>query len=173
MPAKKERSTALPTTLIEAIEYFSDLDVATEFVAKLRWPDGATCPDCGGRNHSYITTRRLWKCKNKTCRRQFSVKVGTIFEDSPIPLNKWLAAIWEVANDKNGISSHELGRKIGVTQKTAWFMTHRIRLAIQAGSFEKYGDKFDGAVEIDETVHRRPGAQHERQAPQALGSRGR
>lgn len=149
MPAKKERSSALPTTLVEAIEYFSDLDVATEFVANLRWPDGPVCPDCGMKEHSYLTTRRLWKCKN--CKRQFSVKVGTIFEDSPIALNKWLAAIWEVANDKNGISSHELGRKIGVTQKTAWFMTHRIRLAMQTGSFEKYVDKFDGAVEVDET----------------------
>ncbi len=140
---------SLPTNLIEAIEYFSDLEVATEFVANLRWPDGAVCPDCGMKEHSYLTTRRLWKCKN--CKRQFSVKVGTIFEDSPVALNKWLAAIWEVANDKNGISSHELGRKIGVTQKTAWFMTHRIRLAMQTGSFEKYGDKFDGAVEVDET----------------------
>ena len=149
MPAKKERCSALPTTLVEAIEYFSDLDVATKFVADLRWPDGPVCPDCGMKEHSYLTTRRLWKCKN--CKRQFSVKVGTIFEDSPIPLNKWLAAIWEVANDKNGVSSHELGRKIGVTQKTAWFMTHRIRLAMQIGSFEKYADKFDGAVEVDET----------------------
>jgi transposase-like protein len=140
---------ALPTNLIEAIEYFSDLDVATQFVADLRWPDGPVCPDCGMKEHSYLTTRRLWKCKG--CKRQFSVKVGTIFEDSPIKLNKWLAAIWELANDKNGISSHELGRKIGVTQKTAWFMTHRIRLAMQTGSFEKYGDKFEGAVEVDET----------------------
>ena len=142
MPAKKERSSALPTTLVEAIEYFADLDVATEFVAGLRWPDGPVCPDCGMKEHSYLTTRRLWKCKN--CKRQFSVKLGTIFEDSPIPLNKWFAAIWEAANDKNRISSHELGRKIGVTQKSAWFMTHRIRLAMQTGSFEKYGDKFDG-----------------------------
>ena len=144
---------SLPTNLIEAIEYFSDLDVATEFVASLRWPDGPVCPDCGFKEHSYVTTRRLWKCKN--CKRQFSVKVGTIFEDSPIPLNKWLAAIWEVANDKNGISSHELGRKIGVTQKSAWFMTHRIRLAMQTGSFEKWDDKFDGAVEVDETYRAR------------------
>ena len=149
MPAKKKPETALPTNLVEAIQYFSDLDVATEFVANLRWPDGPVCPDCGLKEHSYLTTRRLWKCKN--CKRQFSVKVGTIFEDSPIKLNKWLAAIWEVANDKNGISSLELGRKIGVTQKTAWFMTHRIRLAMQTGSFEKYSAKFDGAVEVDET----------------------
>jgi transposase-like protein len=143
------KKNTLPTNLIEAIEYFSDLDVATQFVADLRWPDGPICPNCGGREHSYLSTRRLWKCKN--CKRQFSVKVGTIFEDSPIRLNKWLAAIWEVANDKNGISSHELGRKIGVTQKTAWFMTHRIRLAMQMGSFDKYSDKFEGAVEVDET----------------------
>ena len=146
MAGKKK---SLPTNLIEAIEYFSDLDVATEFVASLRWPDGPVCPDCGFKEHSYLTTRRVWKCKN--CKRQFSVKVGTIFEDSPIPLNKWLAAFWELANDKNGISSHELGRKIGVTQKTAWFMSHRIRLAMRSGSFDKWDEKFDGAVEVDET----------------------
>jgi transposase-like protein len=145
--AGKEKT--LPSNLIEAIEYFSDLDVATDFVANLRWPDGPVCPECGGKEYSYLKSRRLWKCKD--CKKQYSVKKDTIFEDSPIPLNKWLAAIWEVANDKNGISSHELGRKIGVTQKTAWFMNHRIRLAMQTGSFEKWSEKFEGAVEVDET----------------------
>ncbi|HEY7438550.1 MAG TPA: IS1595 family transposase, partial [Acidimicrobiia bacterium] len=100
-----------PQTLIEAIRYFADLDVATEYVAKLRWPDGPVCPACGGREYSYLNTRRLWKCK--ACKKQYSVKVGTIFEDSPIPLDKWLAAIWLIANSKNGVSSHELGRAIG------------------------------------------------------------
>ncbi len=138
----------LPRTLLEATRYFADLDVATMFVAKLRWPDGPVCPVCDGTEHGYISTRRLFKCKNKTCRKQFSVKQGTIFEDSAIPLDKWLAAIWLIANSKNGISSHELGRAIGLTQKSAWFVLHRIRLAMQTGSF----DRFDGETEVDETL---------------------
>ncbi len=139
-------STAkLPQTLIEAIRYFADLDVCTEFVASLRWPDGPVCERCGGAEQSYLRTRRLWKCK--ACKRQFSVKVGTIFEDSPLGLDKWLPAVWLIANSKNGISSHELGRSLGITQKSAWFMLHRIRLAMQTGSF----DKLDGTVEVDET----------------------
>lgn len=149
MPAKKKSKNALPATLVEAVRYFSDLDVATEFIAKLRWPDGPACPECGGKEHSYLTTRRLWKCK--ACKKQFSVKKGTIFEDSPIPLDKWLVAIWMVANCKNGVSSLELHRAVGITQKSAWFVLHRIRLAMQTGSFEKYSNKFDGAVEVDET----------------------
>ena len=135
----------LPKTLLEATRYFADPDVCVEYVAKLRWPDGAVCPTCGGTEHSYLTTRRLWKCK--ACKRQFSVKVGTIFEDSAIPLDKWLCSIWLIANSKNGISSHELGRSIGITQKSAWFVLHRIRLAMQTKSFER----MDGEVEIDET----------------------
>jgi transposase-like protein len=134
-----------PTTLIEAIRYYSDLDICTDFVAKLRWPDGPVCPRCEGTEHSYLTTRRLWKCKG--CKRQFSVKVGTIFEDSALGLDKWLPAIWLIANSKNGISSHELGRSLGITQKSAWFMLHRIRLAMQTGTFNKLG----GTVEVDET----------------------
>src|SRR3954447_9503556 len=134
-----------PTTLMEAIRYFADLDVATEFVAKLRWADGWRCPICDGTEYSYLTTRRLWKCK--ACKKQTSVKVGTIFEDSPIPLDKWLAAIWMIANSKNGLSSHELGRAIGLTQKSSWFVLHRVRLAMATGSF----DRFDGEVEVDET----------------------
>jgi transposase-like protein len=114
-------------------------------VARLRWPDGPTCPRCEGTQHSYLTTRRVWKCK--ACKKQFSVKVGTIFEDSPLGLDKWLPAVWLAANSKNGISSHELGRALGVTQKSAWFMLHRIRLAMQTGSFRK----LSGTVEVDET----------------------
>src|SRR5665647_944908 len=135
----------LPETLIEAIRYFTDIDVCTEFVAAMRWPEGPVCERCGGMEHSYLATRRLWKCK--ACKRQFSVKVGTIFEDSPLGLDKWLPAVWLIANSKNGISSHELGRALGITQKSAWFMLHRIRLAMQDGSF----DKIDGIVEVDET----------------------
>jgi transposase-like protein len=135
-----------PQSPLEAVSYFSDLDVATDFVAKLRWPSGPVCPKCGSaEKHSYISTRRVWKCK--TCKRQFSVKVGTIFEDSALGLDKWLPAIWLAANSKNGISSHELGRAIGTTQKSAWFMLHRIRLAMQTGSFEMLA----GDVEVDET----------------------
>jgi transposase-like protein len=134
-----------PTTLIEAVRFFQDPDVCVDFVSAMRWPSGPECPSCGGKEHSYLKTRRLWKCKN--CKRQFSVKVGTIFEDSPIPLDKWLASIWMIANAKNGISSHELGRAIGLTQKSAWFVLHRIRLAMQSGNF----DRVSGEVEVDET----------------------
>jgi transposase-like protein len=138
-------TTRQPKTLIEAVRYFSDLDVCTEFVAKLRWPNGPVCPRCGGTEYSYLTTRRLWKCK--VCKKQYSVKVGTIFEDSPLGFDKWLPAIWLIANSKNGISSHELHRALGITQKSAWFVLHRIRLAMQTGTFEK----LSGEVEVDET----------------------
>jgi transposase-like protein len=134
-----------PQNLLEAVRYFSDLDVCTDFVAKLRWPNGPVCPRCGGVEYSYISTRRLWKCK--ACKKQYSVKLGTIFEDSALGLDKWLPAVWLAANSKNGISSHELGRALGTTQKSAWFMLHRIRLAMQAESFER----FSGTVEVDET----------------------
>lgn len=135
----------LPKTLVEAIRYFADADVCLSFVAGLRWPHGPVCPECGGVEHSFLTTRRLWKCK--ACKKQFSVKVGTIFEDSPIGLDKWLPALWMIVNCKNGVSSHEMGRTLGVTQKSAWFMLHRIRLAMQTGTFRK----LVGEVEIDET----------------------
>lgn len=136
-----------PETLLEAVTYFSNPDVALAFVANLRWPDGEqVCPRCGViREHYYLKTRRVWKCRD--CHKQFSVKLGTIFEDSPIGLSKWLPAMWMLVNCKNGISSYELARGIGVTQKTAWFMLHRIRLAMQSDSF----DKMDGEVEVDES----------------------
>ena len=136
-----------PQTLLEAVQYFADEDVALAFVANLRWPEGnQECPGCGSVDeHYFLKTRRLWKCRN--CKKQFSVKVGTIFEGSPIPLAKWMPSMWMLVNCKNGISSYELARAIGVTQKTAWFMLHRIRLAMQTNSF----DKFDGDVEVDET----------------------
>jgi transposase-like protein len=126
---------------LEAVRYFSDKDVALTFVAKLRWPDGKpVCPRCGGVEHSFLATRRI-------CKKQFSVKVGTIFEDSPLGFDKWLPAIWLIANSKNGVSSHEMARSLGVTQKSAWFMLHRIRLAMQSGTFAK----LSGEVEADET----------------------
>jgi len=136
-----------PKTLLEAVRYFSDLDVATEYVAKLRWPDGPVCPACGvlDPKHYYLKTRRLWKCR--ACKKQFSVKLGTIFEDSPLGLDKWLPAVWLIANCKNGISSYELARALGIQQKSGWFMLHRISLAMQTGTFEK----LEGQVEADET----------------------
>ncbi len=137
-----------PKTLQQAIRYFSDEQVCIETVAALRWPDGPVCPKCGGKEHYYLTSQLRWKCKE--CYRQFSVKVGTIFEDSPIALDKWLAALWMLVNCKNGISSYEVGRDLGITQKSAWFVLHRLRLALQAGSMEKVGG--DGKhVEVDET----------------------
>jgi len=136
---------ATPETLLGAIRYFSDPDVALAFLAGLRWPDGAACPRCGGADPMFLKTRRIWKCR--ACKKQFSVKVGTIFEDSPISLEKWLPCLWMLANCKNGISSYEVGRALGVTQKTAWFMLHRIRLAMQTKTF----NKLRGEVEVDET----------------------
>lgn len=142
-----ERDAHFPKTLQEAIKFFSDLDTCNTFLAQLRWPDGVTCPHCQGKAVSYLSTRRTWKCMNKACHKQFSVKVGTIMEDSAIGLDKWLAAIWLIANAKNGVSSYEIHRAIGVTQKSAWFLLHRIRLAMQTGTFEK----MRGTVEVDET----------------------
>src|SRR5437016_2400777 len=130
------KTIAAPTTLVEAVKYFADKDIALAFLAGLRWPEGAECPRCYGKEHSFLKTRRLWKCKG--CQKQFTVKVGTIFEDSPIGLDKWLPALWLLANAKNGISSYELARSLGVTQKTAWFMLHRIRLAMQTQSFARF-----------------------------------
>ena len=138
--------TPKPKTLLESIRYFSDQEVCVQFMANLRWPGGPVCPRCGSTDkHSYLTTRRIWKCK--ACKKQFSVKLGTIFEDSGLGFDKWLPAVWLVANSKNGISSHELARALGITQKSAWFMLHRIRLAMQNGSM----DKLSGEVEADET----------------------
>jgi transposase-like protein len=136
-----------PKTLIEAVHYFADEDVAHAFVTNLRpdWPNGPVCPRCDSPEATFLKTRRLWKCRS--CAKQFSVKVGTIFEDSPIKLSKWLPAMWMVVNMKNGISSHELARALGVTQKTAWFMLHRLRLAMQSNSFRK----LSGDIEVDET----------------------
>lgn len=138
----------LPTTLQQAIKFFSDELTCVQLVASRRWANGqAACPRCGSTNNTFMQSRKVWQCKNKGCRKQFSVKVGTIFEDSPIGLDKWLTAMWLIGNAKNGISSYEIHRAIGVTQKTAWFMLHRIRLAMQTGSIEK----LSGNVEVDET----------------------
>jgi transposase-like protein len=139
-----------PKSLLEAIEYFSDEQVCIDAVAYMRWSDGkAICPDCGQENPYYLAKQKRWKCRKGDCGRQFSVKVGTIFEDSPISLKKWLPAMWLICNNKNGISSWELHRAIGVTQKTAWFMNQRLRLALKDTRTHKFG--FGGPVESDET----------------------
>jgi transposase-like protein len=137
-----------PKTLQQAIVHFSNLDNCRDYMVARRWPSGVVCPTCGRTDVTYLATQKKWQCKSAHKQRQFSVKVGTIFEDSPLGLDKWLTAIWMVTNCKNGVSSYEVHRAIGVTQKTAWFMLHRIRVAMQTGTFEK---KMGGQVEADET----------------------
>lgn len=136
-----------PKTLVEAIRHFSDPDVALLTMVKLRWPNGVSCPICGHPNPHFLVKQRRWECRIKHAGRQFSAKTGTVFEDSPLPLEKWFTAIWLISNCKNGVSSYELHRAIGVTQKSAWFMLHRIRLAMQLGTIEKA----NGTAEADET----------------------
>lgn len=141
-----------PQTLQAAIQYFGNPDNCLSFLKIRRWPDGVVfCPRCGSQDVRFISTRRIWECKAKHAKRQFSVKINTIFEDSPIGLDKWLTAVWMIANCKNGISSYEIHRAIGVTQKTAWFMLHRIRLALRIGTFGKLGGSGEREVEVDET----------------------
>jgi len=139
---------SFPETLQEAIIYFSDPEVATAFLRDIRWPDGVECPTCGSKDVWYLKAQRRWKCKTNHPKQQFTVKIGTIFEDSPIGLEKWLPAAWLVTSCKNGISSYELAKDLGVTQKSGWFMLHRVRLAMRARSFDA---KLCGEVEADET----------------------
>lgn len=135
-----------PKNLIEAVRYFSDLRVCNDYMRSIKWPDGrVTCPRCDSESVYEISTRPILKCR--ACKKQSSYKVGTIFEDSPLGLDKWFVAVWSIANCKNGISSHEIGRALGVTQKTAWFMLHRVRGAMRSGTFRK----LNGVVESDET----------------------
>jgi transposase-like protein len=136
-----------PQTLLEAISLFSNPDLAHQYVVELRWPNGVSCPreGCGSDKVQYISTRRLWRCKG--CGRQFTAKIGTIFEDSAIGFDKWLPAMWLLSSNKNGISSLELHRALGVTQKTAWFMLHRIRNAMATPAYRR----LTGTVEADET----------------------
>ena len=139
---------ATPTTLQQAIIFFADPDNCRRFMIELRWPDGKVrCPNCGSENVRYLPNAHLFKCFEKHARAKFSLKVGTIFEDSPIGLEKWLPAMWLLVNAKNGISSWEVHRALGVTQKTAWFMLQRLRLALQGND----GGFLGGEVEVDET----------------------
>jgi transposase-like protein len=141
------RTDGQPETLMEAVSYFTP-DVCFKYMVSIKWPDGnICCPECGSVDVGTIASRRLFQCKAVECRKQFSVKVGTIFEDSALPLEKWLISVWCITNAKNGISSCELARAVGMTQKSAWHVLHRIRTAMSCGSFEK----FTGTVESDET----------------------
>ena len=141
-----------PKTLREAVRRFGSFENCREFMIALRWSDGKVrCPHCGSEKVTYLGKARVWKCYAGHKKPTFTLKTGTIFEDSPIPLEKWLRAVWLIVNCKNGISSYEIHRGLGVTQKTAWFMLHRIRLAMQTGSFVKMGGP-GTEVEVDETL---------------------
>ena len=138
-----------PKSLQEAIQHYSDPEVCVKTVADMRWPDGKpVCPACGNKEHYYLAKYRRWKCKE--CWKQFTVKLGTLFEESPIGLDRWLVALWLLVNCKNGISSYELARDLGITQKSAWFVLHRLRVALQEGSLTKLGGD-GGPIEVDET----------------------
>jgi transposase-like protein len=137
-----------PKTLQEAIVFFSDLNNCIDYLAIRRWPKGVVCPTCGSTKVKFNAKRYIWQCSSHHPKRQFSVKVGTIYEDSPIGLDKWMMATWMLTNCKNGVSSYEIARDLKVTQKSAWFMLHRIRLALQDPDF---GTKLSGEVEADET----------------------
>lgn len=142
------QETPLPKTLQQAVKAFADEQFCIDLIAAMRWADGqAVCPKCSQKNNHFMASRKVWQCKNKECKKQFSVKVGTIFEDSAIALEKWLLAMWLIVNAKNGISSYELHRALGITQKSAWFVLHRIRTAMTVGSIEK----LSGEIEVDET----------------------
>jgi transposase-like protein len=136
-----------PTTLQEAIVYFSNPANCRDYLVARRWPDGVICPRCGSKNVLFLEKYNRWHCREKHDAPQFTLKTGTIMEDSPIGLDKWLMAMWQIVNSKNGIGSCEVHRAIGITQKSAWFMDHRIRFALTMGTI----NKFSGQIEADET----------------------
>ncbi len=138
-----------PKTLQDAIIYFADADNCLNYLVARRWPNGVICPTCGRTDVSFVPARRVWQCKTRHPKSQFSIKVGTIFEDSPISLDKWLLAMWMLAGCKNGVSSYEISRATGISQKSTWFMLQRLRLALQD---KDSGGKLSGAVEVDETL---------------------
>jgi transposase-like protein len=141
-----------PKTLQKAIQFFGEFENCRQFMISVRWLDGKVrCPYCASEKVTYLEKARLYRCYGDHPKQKFSLKVGTVFEDSPIPLEKWLPAVWLMVNCKNGISSYELHRALGVTQKSAWFMLHRIRLAIQSKSFVKLGGPDSPPIEVDET----------------------
>jgi|SRR5579871_256889 len=138
---------AEPTTLQEAIVYFSDPVNCRNYLVIRRWPDGVTCPRCGSKNVLFLEKYNRWHCREKHDAPQFTLKTGTIMEDSPIGLDKWLTAMWMIVSCKNGVSSYEIHRALGITQKSAWFLDHRIRLALTMGTI----NKLSGQIEADET----------------------
>ena len=165
-----------PTNLLDATRYFSDEQKCIDVVTFLRWSDGnPICPKCGTvqgeRKHYWLDTQKRWKCY--ACRKQFSVKVDTIFEDSPVSLDKWMMALWMLCNCKNGVSSYEISRALGVTQKSAWFMLHRLRAALAGGSIMKMGGDDSGPIEIDETfVGGKVKNMHKSKRPKTRGMQG-
>src|SRR5271154_961939 len=142
----KENAMNAPKTLQQAIVYFSDPDRALQYMIPIVWPAGIMCSHCACVDAHFIASRRIWRCR--ACKKQFSIKTGTVMEDSPLGLDKWLAAMWLIVNAKNGISSYEIHRALDITQKSAWFLLHRLRLAMQTGSFKK----MSGTIEADETA---------------------
>src|SRR5438067_4777567 len=138
-----------PETLLQAVQYFSNPENAFRFFVEIRWPKGVRCPRCGSYKVTFLGNAKVWKCRTVHPKQKFSAKVGTVFEDSPIGLEKWLPAFWLLSNCKNGISSYELHRALGVTQKSAWFMLHRIRTVMEETGDVKLG--LTGPVECDET----------------------
>jgi transposase-like protein len=166
MNEKKEQSQ-FPKTLQQAVVYFANPDNALSFMVTLRWPDGITCPLCGSDRYTFISTRRTWQCKE--CKKMFTVKLGTIMEDSPLALDTWLCAMWLIVNAKNGISSYEIHRALGITQKSAWFLLQRIRLAMQTGTF----NKLSGEIEADETfIGGKARNMHKRKRAEKIKGRG-
>jgi transposase-like protein len=157
-----------PNSLLGAVKYFSDLTICNRYMRKIKWPNGdVCCPKCGSVNIGEISTRSMLKCRD--CKKQFSYKVGTIFEDSPLGLDKWFVAVWAIANAKNGISSCELARALDVTQKTAWFMLHRVREAMTSKTFRK----LSGTIESDETfIGGEARNMHERKREKRIRGRG-
>jgi len=139
----------MPKTLLDAVKFFAVPANCREYMVSRRWPNGVTCPQCGTASVYFDSSRNGWECKTRHPKRKFTLKTGTIFEDSALGLDKWLPCVWIIANAKNGVSSHEIARSLGVTQKTAWFMLQRIRLALQDDT--KGGGKLSGEVEADET----------------------
>src|SRR5437762_11279559 len=147
----------LPRTLVEAVKYFAKADNQLSYLVARRWPNGVMCPVCGSEKVHYDRTRMGWRCATKHPMRRFTLKTGTIFEDSPLGLDKWLPCVWMIVNMMNGVSSWEIHRSLGVTQKAAWFMLHRIRLAMQDASGGTLGGDVEVAVPfIDDEARNRP-----------------
>ena len=162
-----------PKTLQSAIKFFGDYDNCRKFMVAVRWLDEVVrCPYCNSDKVTYLAKAKLYRCYGDHPKQKFSLKIGTVFEDSPIPLEKWLPAVWLVVNCKNGISSYELGKDLGVTQKSAWFMLHRIRLAVQSKSFAKIGGPDSAPIEVDETFIGGKARNMHRAKRQRLSSKG-